>query len=417
MTNTPTAIAAATVSPRVMRIESLLHGGLIGGVFLLWLGGLGGSLQPSRLVLVAMLALIVFVSRAVVLVRGAYPVYAAYALIFALGVLTIPLSTDVRGGLSLMSTMVLGMTSILLVRTRISWRGARQVRDAWSAALLCTLPFAVYEITSGNHFVYALEQRNVGGEIGALPFASVFFGNHNNYSTFICLSYPMLLGTLLDTSSTPRRAMLLLGSALSLAITLINTSRIATLFVLVASIVIVATAYRGSILGLVALVGIAGAAVWASGFNLQYAQLRFAVDLVRDQSASERFDLTLAGAQALGDSFGLGLGPGGFVPYVTKKYPGLIENPHNLLLELAVNFSLYASIAFMAVLGLLFVRLVRRPDVPPGLRLPVLITLPFVPIIGSLNSLAVGYTYWWYWMATAVLVSVSRPCKLSTRDG
>ncbi len=417
MTSTPTSSAPASASARVVRVESLLHGGFIAGVFLLWLGGLGGSLQPSRLVLLAMLALIALVSRIVVLVPAVYPVYVAYAAILALGVLTLPLSTDVRAGLALISTVLLGMTSILFIRTRISWQGARQVRDAWSAALLCTLPFALYEIASGNHFVYALEQRDVGGDIGVLPFASVFFGNYNNYSTFVCLSYPMLLGTLLETQSKPRRALLLVGAALSLAVTLINTSRIATLFVLLAAIVIVAAAYRGSVLGLLALVGITGAAVWASGFNLQYAQLRLAVDLVRDQSASERIDLIVAGARALQDSYGLGLGPGGFVPYISEKYPGLIPNPHNLLLELAVNFSLYASVAFAAILVLLFLRLMRRRDIPVGLRLPVLITLPFVPLIGSLNSLAVGYTYWWYWMATAVLVSVSRPVEPAIRAG
>ena len=371
------------------------------GVLSLSLGGIGGSFQPSRLILLLALTLLLAGSGSVALVRGAGPVYSAYLAILTLGVITLPLTEDLAAGVSLIVTVALGMCAVLLVDRRPMVADARRVRDAWSSGLLVTLPFATYEIVTGNHFAFALEQRHAGAEIGELPFASIFFGNYNNYSTYTCLAYPMLLGALLDKSSVVRRLMLLCGAAVCVAVTLINTSRIAMLFVAFATVASVFSGHRRSRLWLVALGAGAFLGVRASGFNWQYAQQRLTSGLLVDE---QRLGLTIAGIDALTRTFGLGLGPGGFVAFIEGHYPQLIPNPHNILMEFAVNFSLLSAFVFVALLGFLFIRTARHPALPPSVRFPLLVTIPFVPLIGSINSLAVGYTYWWYWFASAVFM-------------
>lgn len=387
------------------------------GIVSLALGGLGGSLQPSRLIILGGVALAVIRQRHLVFMRDARPLYVTYAGIITLGLLTLPLSSNVAAGLGLIVTVAIGMAAVLLVRSVPTLEGARLVRGAWTYALLATLPIAVYEIYSGTHFAFALEERNVAGGIGELPYASVFFGNYNNYSTFICLAYPMLLGALLERVSVPRRLFLLAGLALCLAVTLVNTSRIAMLFLAVSTVVALASGVRGSRIWLL----LSGVGVFfmvrASGLTWQYLQLRLANDLSADASASERVGLIQASVDGLIGSFGFGLGPGGFVGFVENRYPSLIPNPHNLLLELAVNFSVLAAVLFLGLLAFLFVRTLRNRELTAGLRIPVLVTLPFVPLIGALNSLAVGYTYWWYWLASALYIALARAPQPTSRAG
>lgn len=402
-----TAPKTASILRHPLAIESLLRWCFVAGVFSLWLGGLGGSFQPSRLILFVALSVIFLVARRVIVSPVGWPIYGGFVSILVLGVLTLPFSEDPKSGLALMTTVALGMASILLVRGPVNLRTARQIRDAWSYGLIVTLPIAVYEILSGNHFAYALDRRNVGGAIGDLPFASVFFGNYNNYSAYVCLAYPMLLGTMLEARTLKGKLSYLLAVVVTLAITIINTSRIAILFVGISTIVILSVWHRRNKLVLLFLGAAALFFVPASGFDLRYAQLRFAADLLTDQSALERAGLIAAGFDAMRETFGVGLGPGGFVPFAAQRYPDLIPNPHNMLIEFAVNFSLFGALSFFGVLAVLFLRVRTRLDLPPALRLPVLVTLPFVPLIGSLNSLAVGYTYWWYWIAATFLISLA----------
>ena len=372
------------------------------GVFSLWLGGIGGSYQPSRLIILLGLAVLATNPRGVVLVRSAGPVYLAYVSIIMLGVMTLPLTPNFTAGVSLIVTVALGMCAVLLITREPTIGDARRVRDAWAIGLLVTLVFAVYEIVTGKHFAFALEGRNAGGDIGDLPYSSVFFGNYNDYSTYICLAYPMLLGALLEKASIARRSTLLLASAVCVAVTVINTSRIAMVFVAVASLFAALAGKRRNIFWLLALsVGVLEG-VRASGFDWQYARYRLTTGLLVDD---QRSGLIGAGVDALIRTFGFGLGPAGFVTFAERRYPHLIPNPHNMLIEFAVNFTLLSAVAFVALLGFLFVRAARNSALPMSVRFPALVTLPFIPLIGSMSSSAVGYTYWWYWLASALFIS------------
>jgi O-antigen ligase len=277
------------------------------------------------------------------------------------------------------------------------------VRSCWILALSGTLVVAAVEIVTGAHFAYSLEDRAVGGAFGELPYASVFFGNYNNYSTYLCLAYPMVLGAIMDAQHLGRRLALVCCAVLTGAVVLVNTSRMAMLFVAFVTVCAVLTQRRtGRLVPIVLLAAVAGI-VQATEFSWQYTLLRLG-QVFSDDSTSERAGLVVASIDALAQSLGLGLGPGGFVEFVETSYPHLIPNPHNMLLEFAVNFGIVGAALFIAAIVVIWMAAWRAKALPLGLRFPLLVTLPCVPLIGAINSLAVGYTYWWVWIASTVAI-------------
>ena len=89
---------------------------------------------------------------------------------------------------------------------------------------------ALYELATGTHFAYALDERNLGGDFGAVLFASVFFGNFNNYCAFICLALPMMFGTLEASRLTGRRWFWATCISLTYLILTVNANRLSMVF-------------------------------------------------------------------------------------------------------------------------------------------------------------------------------------------
>ena len=384
-------------------------------IVLLALGGLGGSLQPSRIVLMAIgapsLAMLMaprwsFSAR---VEAGAMLMGLSLLLLGALSLIWSPAKGD---GAGLWAAVAVGLLALpIAFMCKTDWASARQLRDAWSWAIALTIPLALFELVTGEHFAYALEERNLGGDFGATPFASAFFGNYNNYCTFICLALPMMLGTF--ESSLGRTSRWFWGCciALTYCILAINTNRLSLIFSVLLLIYYLVTrkSWRWPFVFLALAVG---TVEWLGYFSeeinaiLQLAALKFDAIGAGDESVDERAAIIVAGLQQLQDSFGMGFGVGSFEYHLRLDHPGLIPNAHNLVIELATNFGGIAALGFLLFLAQLFVE-AWRGILPPDLRAIPLMTLPFVPAIGAINSQAVGYTYWWLWLATIYVIVAS----------
>ncbi|MBW7924904.1 MAG: hypothetical protein H3C59_09190 [Burkholderiaceae bacterium] len=379
-------------------------------IALLSLGGLGGSFQPTRLVLLVFLLptvhLLIF--RCMQLHRTDFITMAGLGIIASLGVLSLAWTPTPAAGLNRMSVVLIGMTSAIYVAaTPKTIEAARQVRDAWSAALALTMPLAVYELATDNHFTYAFDERFVGGDFGALPFASVFFGNFNDYCTFIALTLPMALGSL--ESARHRGVRLLWGATivLALVVLVVNLNRLALIFAAWVGLYYLGTRQSlrrvALVLAAIAFIGL-GLGMFGEQADtlVAYAVLKFSSLAADDESAGQRLALIAAGVQSLFLSAGMGLGVGSLETFLQRQHPELIPNPHNLMIELAANFGLPSALVFVVLLVYLYIRALMSRLVA-DLRSPVIVSLPFVPIIGAIGSQAIGYTYWWLWLGTMAL--------------
>jgi len=386
-------------------------------ILTLALGGLGGSFQPSRLLLLMGLAWTAIATGRFGVVRSVRLLYWTFVGILAVGVLTLPLSTDLPAGIALLVTTAVGMSAMLLIPVDGGVDAAELVREGWVVALSGTLVVAGVEIGTGTHFALSIEDRAVGGTFGELPYASVFFGNYNNYSAYLCLAYPLVLGALMDARSWGRRLFLILCAVLTAAVVVVNTSRMAMLFVAFATVCALFVQRRSSRLIPILLLAAVAGIVQATEFSWQYTLLRLS-QVFSDESTNERAGLVMASLDALWQSLGLGLGPGGFVNFAESSYPHLIPNPHNMLLEFAVNFGIVGAALFVAAIVVIWMAAWRAKTLPLGLRFPLLVTLPCVPLIGAINSLAVGYTYWWVWIASMVaIVAAGSPGAVERSTG
>jgi hypothetical protein len=381
-------------------------------IMLLSLGGLGGSLQPSRIVMLvgSVVALVALLGMSARLTSLDAVGVLFVAVLLAGGALSLAWTPAAADGASMLVVATVNSLAIALAcacgRTPDV---ARSVRDAWTAALLLTLPIATYELLTGQHFAFALDDRDLGGDVGELPYASVFFGNYNNYSTFICLALPMMLGSLWGARNRLCALVILLAMPLAVLVLVVNASRLSLIVPAVLLLYAVVSRPRWGVpIALLVLPAAALALYLALPDDidglLMLLAIKFSSVFDGDESAGQRLAIITVGLDALRASIGVGAGVGSFEHLLRSEHRDLIPNAHNLVLEIAVNFGTLPVLVLAVLLGIAW-RDTWRSRCGLDLRIAALVTIPLVPAIGAINSQAVGYTYWWLWFASIIVIA------------
>lgn len=381
-------------------------------IFATLAGGLGGSFQPARIILVGMA--IISLALASNSRSNSHLLNQIFGLLLAIilcGTLSLAWTKDVMGGLGLLLAVSVGACAIFVIsRAELSVDSVRLMVLSWVGVVAISIVIAFYEISTGNHFQFALESRVIGGNFGEFPFAAIMFGNYNDYSAWLCLAFPITMAAFLEAKTIWTRSLVILINLAVIAIIFVNTSRTALIYValvvgfyvvrfrtfrlyaFVASVSVlpvVLARYRGDILNLYDL-----------------AIYRFTVVNAVDESYNQRSGLISAGVGAVRESWGLGIGIGGFEEYINDNYPYFIPNPHNILLEISINFGIIALMLFICLVALLFFAGLRRKDLPLGFRMSLMFGTLGIPIVGAVPSQAVGYVYWWVWLGTLTAMAV-----------
>jgi len=380
-------------------------------------GGLGGSLQPARLLLAALTPLVLVLSPAgVKLTPVAKQALTMAILMVLIGGLSLAWTADVLGGLGMLLAVSVGALSLYIVtRSDLTADGVRLLMWAWVGIVGISLPIAFYEIATGNHFQFAFEDRVIGG-IGEFPFASIFFGNYNDYSTWLCLAFPITMAAFFEAKKIHTKSIVMIINIAIVAIIIINTSRASLAYVSIVCLFYIFIFNSFRIFAAIFLVVLIPAVlIQYQGQVLDIFDLavyRFEVAGAMDESYIQRSGLVAGGVRAIIESYGIGVGVGGFEEYINDNYPYLIPNPHNLLLEIGVNFGVIPLLLFVALLVRLFLVGFFRRDIPQGFRMSIMFGALSVPVIGAVPSQAIGYTYWWTWLATLIaMASVRMPGK------
>lgn len=394
-------------------------------ICLLGLGGIGGSLQPSRLLSICLLPFVL--NNLLTRRRGPGagmdgPTALLSGMLVLLATFSIAWSYSMTTTAGYIVVLCINLLPVLYVATLTAERRAQLVPamlSGWAICLAITLPIAFYEFATDDHFMYAIEGRGSGGFIGLLPYASVFFGNFNDYSMFVTLCVTLVLSLSAGAAALRWRFVLVSLVFLGLAVLVINSSRGAlgtALVVLFIRLIISFGPWR--LLATLVVAALAVAPVFLNDDIPLAALIAFKFTDISDDLENDdgRLAIMNASLQGIIDSYGLGLGADGYSFYFRTYFPNIIPNPHNLFLELALNFGLLGLAVFVAHLVTLLRRFhvqYSRAHITGGtfaLRIGPLLLLP---LMGVVQSHLTGYTYFWYWYAGYILLSRIRPAPTS----
>jgi teichuronic acid biosynthesis protein TuaE len=360
--------------------------------FILWLalaflaGGpsIGGSLQPTRLLFLGLFLTLLVQGRFVV---GGTSIidktYLLAALWIGWGVLSWAWTPDPFAGGAEVIIESLGFVIIitLISVVRQSAGAIEVIRYGWVSAFLMTLPFAIWELATNHHLGSNVVDVQTGGEF-SLPFfyASVTFGNRNDYATFLVLCFPFLLWSLARSRPFILKVLLTVLLVSAGFIVAVNGSRLGmgALIIELAVWISWQLSHAHSGVGAI-LVVVAVAAAGNAAFRFQPASLQRVEGLAAGLSGSStiaRLNIVLNGLELVKRSGGVGVGAGGFeheMVYAPRmKSAGGIVNPHNVWIEIASQYGLVVFFAFVSWLFYLAITLLRAARLARRQRLPAI---------------------------------------------
>lgn len=224
---------------------------------------------------------------------------------------------------------------------------ARAICYGWLFLIICTLPLAFWELSTGLHFTsqYETDLYIRGGVLLRQKFAAATLGNYNNYTTLLCVSLPFIASLIFGELKILTR-LIILSIVISVSVVVIlNSSRGGVVSLILEFTVFVCfywKTYRKSIASILILVAVFLLALYYwENVIFQFEQRMIAKEkLFSDQYRSS---LLLYGIMIFLDNpWGIGVGN---IAYQYSKYPthGLFI-PHNLFME----FLLYGGIVFFS---------------------------------------------------------------------
>jgi O-antigen ligase len=383
------------------------------GIIATLAGGIGGSFQPTRILMVGLAVIALWFSPNPHLnTRFLSQTYALFIAAMVFGLLSLAWTPDVVGGTGMLIAIAIGGCALFAIsRAELDRRGISLIVWSWFGSVALSVIIGFYEIATGNHFQFSLEGRVIGGAFGEFPFAAIFFGNYNNYSTWLCLAFPITLAAFFETRNILARAAVMLVNFAVIGIIFINTSRGALIYISVATALYIVRfpavrlyAFGASILLFPVILARYSGEVKNLYDFISYRFLDFNSLALADE---QRAGLIGAGLNGIFENWGLGIGIGGFEEYINDNYPYLIPNPHNILIEIAANLGIITLVLFACLIIALFFAGFRRKDLPPSLRICLMLGSIGVPLIGTIPSQAISYIYWWVWLATLIAFAVS----------
>jgi len=400
-----------------MRNENFFTAFLISlSIIVLGLGGVGGSFQPSRLIIILLLPWILM--KLFNIFNFSIFDYRCQIVLFCiitffLGLLSISWSIDRLTSLGSMVVILINMMPLIAVALMSNdnlLALKRFLPIAWTISASLTLPLAAYEIYTGNHFL--LEHHERGGGVGFyLPFAAGLTGNLNNYSLYLvfCLFGMLFFNWHGEILKRVKYFMIIIG-VLIVSVVVINSGRatILTLFGLlffqfklkiIRIELILLTTISLIVVKLLDSDELIDLSILSEYLTLKFTD--FSNDLESEQG---RIAILFSGISGVTSSFGLGTGVGASTIYLDVIERVYIPNTHNLLLEWTLSFGVLGLISF--IYFLIITILAVKNNIESSHRKLIYTFVLLTPLYGLAQSNLIGYTY--FWLALATMAAYSR---------
>ena len=323
-------------------------------LLLLAAGGLGRGLQPARVLTICAFPVALFAAVKSKKDLHTYAYEGLFMLVWvAWAVLSLRVARDMAESIKQCVYLVVHIVyffEIIIFSTRAK-RPLESILAGWIAMIVLTIPVALFEFTTDIHLPVSVQESgsvmNFGYTQMERRFASVTFGNLNAYNQVICFCLPFVLYAILYADAQWKRISSVVVWGLLAYIILRNASRGAMLCLLASGMLFAwyylrSGRHRILLLLTVSVVTLVGIFVLASQFE-------FLAERLTSQGGhdSGRLENIVVGLQALLDSYLFGIGVGNYPIVLGKEYGIAIPAPHNLLLEVIVNYGVVIFIGFL----------------------------------------------------------------------
>lgn len=303
-------------------------------------------------------------------------------------------------GLLYMTLYFFGFGEILWLASKAR-KPQQSLLIGWVIMCLTTMPIAINELLNDHHLSMSKQEADMAMKMGkntmeARRFASVTFGNLNTYNVVLCMTFCMMMINTLRDSIKERITGYLMIVAI-VALIAVNSSRaslICVVFGLLVYVLVLMQKKRHVMLLLGGIVAALGILIY------QYADL-FSLIIMRFQSQGlediGRLGVITHGLEELARTYGFGIGMNNFIPTMLQKYHLNIAAPHNLWLEVGVQYGIVILIGYIGM----YVRAYKRSK--GGTKFnrfaAILSIIPFLPV----TIIDSGYLYkstTWIYLAT-----------------
>lgn len=276
--------------------------------------------------------------------------------------------TDFYAGMRASLSLFIGFVLIYaLINVRDPATALESVQRGWAVAYVVTGAIALRELLTGTHLASYYSPHD-GSVRGVAPYIASTFGNPNAYAAFLVTAFAFLAYGLLKSETWFSRYAYS-GMILSLPVLLLQTgSRLCMVALALEAVFLAVYAgekYRKPLVTGILVVALAFFSVGAGAADSLGSYLPGSLSasapsrMIRevlaggaDTSGGVRLAVYRDGLWMIGESAGLGVGPGAFQTVMSSGTPpydaGGIVDPHNLYLEIAAQYGLLVFALFAA---------------------------------------------------------------------
>ena len=386
----------------------------------------GGSLQPSRVLIVASAVLMLIRGRLFGNLTRPTRLFVLMAVGWLLwGTTSLFWTPDLSNGIREIIGICLGFLTVvtLLNLARSTPDVLRMIRLGWVASFLFTVPIVIYEIVTDQHLPNSYGQLTTGGlENAPITYASTTFGNRNTYMAFVVMALPFVLWSFHAARGRLRKGFYLALVVGTVSLIVLTGSRLGIAAAVIELLVWFLLTFNfrrfHSVVTIVLLVSVlAWGFVQISNASV-LVQIRILnAGMYEDQSANRRSALYMNGMQFILRTAGIGVGAGGFQQSIENGQDlydtGGVIDPHNLFLEVFSQYGLVVGGLFFGwliycfkimVSGLRRKRLAGSGELELAAKHGVILMLA-LPAVFLLNSAFLTFTI--FWMAVACLTVIT----------
>lgn len=382
-------------------------------ILLMAFGAIGGAFQPVRLFIAGLIPLTITTFSRDSNLQKKYA-YERYFFIFWLvyGFVSLTWIHHLDEGLKELAYLIINFFGLLSLvsLSSLANKPYESIVKAWIILFVLTIPIALYELWFDVHLNVSAHgsdsYSNFGrGVVARRFFASVTFGNLNGYNTMLTFITPFLLGALIKHDGPVKKwnqVLIWLLFLILIYIIIMNSSRGAIGAIIIIFVIFMFYYLRNIqsyIVFLILFLG-AGIALYIEFKEIfDFLMLKLELQGLDDEGRSS---LIANGYDALINSNLIGIGASDFMPTMSRIYGMTNSSPHNLFLEVFVQYGFVIGVLFLGM----FVGIIKRHTKSQSKRnkfivIAALLSFPLATIIDSAYLLSAPT---WLYIASIYVV-------------